>query len=119
METLKSIAQPTPMKGLNSAVITSSAQPTRMSRSGGNGPKGSGNSLPPNRGDYGLGLGKEVVRMKRSVPAGPSGKNWNLTADGPARSGRSPKANFSHMGRDYGIAGVTGNGGGGYGVGGI
>ena len=116
---MEKIRQWTPMDGLARSVITHDAQPTRMSRSGGKGPRGNGNALPPNRAEYGLGLGKDVVRMSKQVGSGPSGSTFKLQADGPGRSGRSPKASITHQGRDYGVAGVSGSGGGGYGIGGI
>lgn len=116
---MEKIRQTTPRSGLTKAIISQDGQPCRMSRSGGKGPRGSGNSLPPNKGGYGLGVGVDVVRMSRKGGSGASGRGFKLSAEGPARSGRTPGGTYSHQGREYGVAGVSGSGSSGYGVGGV
>lgn len=92
-------------------------QPVKMPRTVGKGKTGNGFSLT-NRGKYGLNEGTDVVRMSRSGGKGPSGSNFKLSGAGPARSGRSPSGSYSHDGSSYGVGGVSGSGGTGYGVGG-
>lgn len=92
------------------------ATPPRMSRSGGTSKGGDKWSIP-NTAKYGTGEGHgdAPTRMDRRVPKGKSGNNFEIPANGPARSSRKDTGANSHMGRKYGVGGVTGGGNGNYG----
>lgn len=92
--------------------------PKWMPRTAGKGKNGNGNNLPPNKGEYGLGLNSPPTKMSRSGGKGPGGSTFKLFHEGPATMPRSDKGSASHRANDYGIGGVAGNGGTGYGVGG-
>ena len=116
---MEKIRQPTPLGGLKPA-LTQDSHPTYMGRNGGKGKKGSiGTAILGNRAKYGLAEGQDVVRMARTHKAGPSGNTFKLTHTGPTRMSRKASGSASHDSPTYGIAGVSGSGGGGYGVGGI
>jgi len=115
---MEKIRQTSPMSGLH-PVINHDAGPTYMSRSGGKGPRGNGGTIITSRAKYGLAEGQDVVRMSRSGGSGPGGKNFGLTHTGPTRMSRKATGSASHDEKTYGVAGVSGNGGTGYGVGGI
>lgn len=117
---MEKIRQTTPLGGLK-ASPTQDSGPTYMSRSGGKGKKGGGpSSLPPaTRAKYGLAEGHDVVHMSRSGGSGDNGKTFSLTHTGPTRMPRRDKGSASHDSTDFGVGGVTGSGGSGYGVGGI
>lgn len=93
------------------------SQPTRMNRTPGKGPKGNNFSLT-NTAEFGLGLGQAPTKMSRSGGTGAKGNTFNLWHTGPTRMPRSDKGSASHDATDFGIGGVSGNGGTGYGVGG-
>lgn len=117
---MEKIRQTTPLGGLQPSP-TQDSGPTYMSRSGGKSKRGGGpSSLPPsNRAKYGLAEGQDVVHMSRSGGSSAGGAKFSLTHEGPARMPRKDKGSASHDSTTFGIAGVTGSGGSGYGVGGV
>lgn len=91
-----------------------SPNPVRMKRTVGKGEKGDEWSLT-NNATYGLGVGTEPTRMSRTVGKGPNGNGIERSANGPGRSSRKDTGANTHMGRRYGVDGVSGGADGGYG----